>query len=160
MTPVYLLSACFMCNKNSMDYLEDIQSKILMSLFGMNKMDIIGFRRLRTFAQLTFESFPQIAIQLYIAQRLSKIDRDDAKENLGVTSLQIMISIISSVIHTIVEICLLVIEKKAHRTTLLHYASVCISGSFNWVPYTNLYREAEEGEKLHNDVFDYENIST
>jgi hypothetical protein len=47
--------------------------RVFERLFGMQQMDVVGFRRLRTVSQLTFETFPQILLQTYIYYKL----RDD-----------------------------------------------------------------------------------
>ena len=126
----------------------------------MNRMDVVGFRRLRTLSQLTFESITQIMIQCWILYKLTSTDNEEEKESFGISVSAIGFSLLTAVIHAILEIFLLIPEARAHRTSLLHYASVCLTGTFNWVPFTNLLRDSEEDHPLTEHVFDYDNIST
>ena len=59
---VFILS----CGRLNLEVVEEKIDKIYNFLFGMSDMDIKGFRRLRTISQLTFESFPQILLQIRI----------------------------------------------------------------------------------------------
>lgn len=65
-------------------------------------MDVVGFRRLRTVSQLTFETLPQILLQAYVYLRIR--DGIDNVDQIGVSITAILLSIILGVLHCIVEI--------------------------------------------------------
>ena len=65
-TPVLSLISVLTCQPWMITKLEECIDVIYVMLFGMQKMDVIGFRRLRTSCQLTFESLPQILLQIRI----------------------------------------------------------------------------------------------
>lgn len=62
-TPIVFI---FSFGRLNMEVIEEKIDKIYIVLFGMSDMDIKGFRRLRTISQLSFESFPQILLQIRI----------------------------------------------------------------------------------------------
>ena len=48
LTPLMIIVTIFTCGKFSLEIVDDWIDGIYKKLFGMQKMDIIGFRRLRT----------------------------------------------------------------------------------------------------------------
>ena len=71
-SPLTLLVSLITLGRVKLDKLNDLFDRIYELLFGMSKIDVLGFRRLRTSSQLTFESIPQVLFQLYILNKLSK----------------------------------------------------------------------------------------
>ena len=105
-------------------------------LFGMQQMDVVGFRRLRTVSQLTFETFPQILLQAYIYYKLR--DDEATKDQLDISTDAIAISIILGLLHCLAEILFIYQEKYANRTTVMHYTLICFNGKFGFVPFTGI----------------------
>ena len=75
-------------------------------LLGMTRMELIGYRRLRTISQILFESIPEIFIQLRILavmnENNSNNSGDDA-ENYGVTNENLYFSILFAGLHMFFE---------------------------------------------------------
>ena len=78
----------------------------------MQKMDVIGFRRLRTSCQLTFESLPQIILQIRIFLYLN--GNEEELEKLDISIEAITISIFFAVLHASIEFMFINLEKKAN----------------------------------------------
>eukprot|EP01083_Nonionella_stella_P245688 853674_1 len=55
---------------SKLDITNFIDDLVFKNIFGMNKTQIVGYRRLRTLSQLFFESIPQIILQLWILWRI------------------------------------------------------------------------------------------
>jgi len=123
----------------------------------MQKMDVVGFRRLRTSSQLTFESFPQICIQLYILNYLRNYPEELVALDISIDA--IMLSLLLAVAHTMIELVFIFLEKIANKTSFMHYAIICFNGRFDWVPFTNHFSQKNKdqgGERF----FNYDDISS
>jgi hypothetical protein len=57
-TPFAIIAFILSCGYISFESVDNVINSLYKMVFGMQKMDIIGFRRLRTSGQLTFESLP------------------------------------------------------------------------------------------------------
>lgn len=141
--PVILLVTLLTCGNYGEAEMNRAQNWLFKGLFGMTRMDAQGFRRLRTLSQLTFESITQILLQCWILYKLSLIEDEEEMEAIGISVSALLFSIITALIHAVLEIIMLIIEKRAYRTSLIHYASVCLTGTFGWVPFTHLLRDIE-----------------
>jgi len=107
----------------------------------MSELNIIGFRRLRTSSQLTFESIPQILWQVRVLLWMRA--NDDQVDDLDVTENAILISLACAMIHGLIEMLYFWIESKACKTTYLHYILICFNGRFGWVPYLHKFENAQ-----------------
>lgn len=56
--PVMKILQLITCGMINAECAENCLDAIYVKLFGMNTMDILGFHRLRTITQLSFESIP------------------------------------------------------------------------------------------------------
>lgn len=66
-TLIILVIRVLTCGKiNNSNFTEGTIDKCFNIIFEMSKLDVAGFRRLRTISQLSFESFIQIILQLRI----------------------------------------------------------------------------------------------
>lgn len=65
-TPIAFLLKHLTCGYLNVTNIEERLDGLYKILFGMSDMDIKGFRRLRTISQLSFESFPQVLLQMRI----------------------------------------------------------------------------------------------
>ena len=96
-------------------------------------MDVIGFRRLRTISQFTFESIPQIILQTHIYFYFSKYpEENDVDVNLQA----IMFSILTAIAHVLMEILFVKMEREANKTTTMNYLMICFNGRFGFIPFT------------------------
>ena len=122
------------CGRMKMEIIEEKIDMIYNVLFGMSDMDIKGFRRLRTISQLSFESFPQILLQIRIL--LYTLDDSSA---LGVDVEAILVSLACAVIHAIFEMIFLHLEAVSCKTTKIHYTIVCFNARFGWIPFIHYF---------------------
>jgi hypothetical protein len=137
--------------------MEECVDKLYFYFFDMQKMDIVGFRRLRTSSQLTFESLPQIILQLYILNYLRNNEAE--RVELDVSLEAIMFSISLAVLHTGIELVFIYLEKVANKTDFMHYTIICFNGRFGFVPFTNHFSNRDASEDVV-DYFNYDNISS
>ena len=103
-------------------------------LFGMSDMDIKGFRRLRTISQLSFESLPQIILQVRIL-----IFALNGENKLGVDLSAIVGSLCCAILHAFFEMIFVHLEAVACKTTIIHYFIVCFNARFSWIPFVNFF---------------------
>jgi hypothetical protein len=139
---------------------EEFLDKIYEIMFGMSKMDIKGFRRLRTISQLSFESMPQILIQGRILYYSIYKDTESTKY-LDVDIRMIIGSLTCAFLHGIIEFIFLGMEAKACKTNVLHYSIVCFNARFGWIPFNHLFSSMTGGTttKFENNI-DYEDITS
>ena len=161
-TPIMLLLTILTCGRCNLNKINACQDKVYQFLFGMQEIDVLGFRRLRTSSQLTFESIPQVMFQTYIFLRLKNDPVERVELDISIEA--VTVSLASAVAHTIVELIFIYIEKEACKTTFLHYTIVCFNGRFGWVPFTNHFVSATGAASLesnkHVTEFNYDHISS
>ena len=66
LTPIFVAIHFLTCGKVNFTKMLNSTDGIYETCFEMKRLDVNGFRRLRTISQLVFESFPQIILQSYI----------------------------------------------------------------------------------------------
>ena len=123
-------------------------------MLGMTKMDVLGFRRLRTISQLTFESFPEIILQiriyLYMINEKKKADTD--KLNIRIHT--IGVSIAFALAHALIEGIFIYVETQANKTSMMNYLIICFNGRFGFVPYLDKFdpKNREKNQVLNYDL--------
>jgi hypothetical protein len=100
-------------------------------------MDVAGFRRLRTVSQLTFETLPQILLQIRIYSVVK--NRQDVNSLGDISVSAIILSICLGVLHLLIESLLIYQEKMANKTSFLHYILISFNGKFGYVPFTGIF---------------------
>jgi hypothetical protein len=70
LTPLMVLVSIMTCFRLKMKQIQFVTDRAFERLFGMQEMDVVGFRRLRTVSQLTYETLPQILLQGYIYTKI------------------------------------------------------------------------------------------
>lgn len=131
-TPLAFLT----CGLIEVDDVEEKIDRIYKIMFGMSDMDIKGFRRLRTISQLSFESLPQIILQIRI---LLYTTVGQSEDDLGVDMEAILFSLACAVIHAIFEVIFLHLEAVSCKTTKIHYSIVCFNARFGWIPFIHYF---------------------
>ena len=119
------------------DSVDDFCSRFLL----LSRMDIEGFRRLRTVSQLIFEVLVQLPLQCRI------VTMPHFAAQMGLDSWQLMLSMFFALFHSIVSGCLTWAEARSCRTTLLHYLALCMSGRTNWVPFAEQFTRTQTEER-------------
>ena len=99
------------CRSTQLDALDGF-----FTWLGMSNMDVKGYRKLRTLSQLTFESIPQLLMQITFVI----FYREEAAEK-GVNMKEIMLSLAFAGMHFISEVLLLYIESKAVKQTMYNF---------------------------------------
>lgn len=122
-----LLVICLSCGRLRVpDCVLSPVSRLLSYTLGLTKMEIEGYRRLRTLSQLIFESFPQIFLQMHVVLAY----RGRYMRETGITLHEIAASIAFAFFHLAVSLWVLWAEARTTRTSILHYAMICLSGLF------------------------------
>ena len=109
-------------------------NRFVNNVLGLSKMDVEGYRRLRTLSQLIFESFPQIALQARI------ILAPHFAREIGLTDGELFSSMGFAIFHLLVTGWVLRAEAFACKDSGLHYLITCLSGRFGWVPFAEKFR--------------------
>ena len=76
LTPLFFLISLCVTDSKFIKRTEDYLNSVFTALFGLQKTDIEGFRRLRTSCQFSFESVPQVLCQIWIILRLDQINAE------------------------------------------------------------------------------------
>ena len=118
-------------------------------------MELIGYRRLRTFGQLLFETFPSILLQL---RMLYVLNRDDDGSRLNVTYTSLYYSLGFAFLHTLMEGSILRLDSKACYLSLEEYAVICLNARLSWVPFTDILACVSKSSMLEmKSKFNYDN---
>eukprot|EP01084_Bolivina_argentea_P157332 274182_1 len=140
-----LLFSCGKCDASSL-----MDTIFFKKLLGMNKMEIISFRRLRSLSQLLFETLPQILLQ----SRILYSYESGKNTNIKIDSKEISISIYVAIIHMVLEICIIYLDAKASRIPVLEYALIVLGGRNHWVPYSYQIRKGTGNHNFENIGYD------
>eukprot|EP01083_Nonionella_stella_P043236 116652_1 len=112
------------------DITDWIDDYVFQKLLGMNRMQIIGYRRLRTLSQLLFETIPQLLLQIHML-RVSNLDGLDAES--------LIVSILFALLHMLFEGIIIYSDSKACDSSVLEYGLQCLHARMNWIPYTGVF---------------------
>eukprot|EP01083_Nonionella_stella_P025222 69477_1 len=126
--------------------LSKISIDVLLRTLQLSQMDIEGYSRLRTIAQIAFESLPQIALQIRI---LFSSDKQD----LGVTEMELMLSLLFAFSHGSIEAIAIYYEAQCCRMDYLLYCIICLNARSSFVPFVHLF---DSGDVEKKDSFDFD----
>ena len=110
-----------------------MEDKLFHKYLRVGRMELIGYRRLRTFSQLIFETAPSVALQIYILIKLGTNDND-----LNVSYENLVYSIVFAVLHTVLEGSILYLDSRAGHLSIAEYGIICLNARLSWVPFTNI----------------------
>lgn len=160
--PIVYIIKIATCNKVDLMKLTMFVNNMYSVFFDMDTMEVEGFRRLRTISQLTFESLPQIILQIRVINYYKSVYPEKLidLEKSGININGIIASLMTALLHTIIEMVYLNVESKACKTTLTQYSIVCFNGRFGWVPYANNFTSSEQTKQISNEVLSYDNINS
>ena len=131
---------------------KDLSNKMFIKIFGLNYVQITGYRRCRTLSQLMFESFVQITLQMRILTnkdtRSTALDKQIDLETIGV-------SLCIATGHALIEVLMLYIEANAANMDIVEYGIVCLSGRLEWVPFSKYYRKLSTNKLDDNNSYSY-----
>eukprot|EP01084_Bolivina_argentea_P270921 460797_1 len=137
-----------------------IDMYIFEHIFKMNRTEIIGYRRLRSLSQLTFESIPQIFLQCWIMWRIEwqphHSDTDPSNFNtFKINATDLRLSIILAIIHVLLESIVIFLDSSALQMKFLQYGLVALGGRVDFIPYGHQIKS-----KIENQVFIYYNTKS
>ena len=108
---------------------------------GISRMELIGYRRLRTLSQLLFESFPSIVLQLRMLYVLGNETND---EKVDVSYQSLYFSLLFALLHTLMEGCILYLDSKVG-------VFLCILNSFVFeYPCTTTLKKQQQTQQKHH----------
>eukprot|EP01084_Bolivina_argentea_P032926 60934_1 len=110
-------------------------------------MDIEGYSRLRTISQITFESLPQIVLQI-------RILFSNDKEELGVTENELMLSLLFAFLHAFIEVLVIRYEAQCCKMDYLYYCLLCLNARSSFIPFVHLFitNNIKQKDKLDFDL--------
>lgn len=109
LVPIIQVLRLLTCNLINLSCLTQTIDNSYEILFEMQKLEVAGFRRMRTISQLTFETFIQFILQMRMLSYFSN-KKDKASHELGVSVSAIIFSLFLAVIHGIFEAAFLFME--------------------------------------------------
>ena len=106
-------------------------------VLGLTRMELIGYRRLRTLSQLLFETFPQIVLSAIIISTINNSDRNsDAFK--GINENALYVSVLFALLHVLFEGMMIYLDSRACYIPFWQYAIICLNARLNWVPYSHI----------------------
>lgn len=139
LTPIIFVLRILTCNLINLSCLTRMLDSSYEIMFEMQKLEVAGFRRMRTISQLTFETLIQLVLQVRMLQFFKAHEEDGGKgiEELGVDPKNIVISLMLALLHGLLEAIFLAMEAQASKTSFINYCIVCFNGRFGWVPFND-----------------------
>eukprot|EP01083_Nonionella_stella_P271752 921105_1 len=141
LSTIVLTMTCVRTDISRSDYVEHLLFK---QLLGMSRMEVIGYRRLRTLSQLLFETLPAIIFQSYMVY----YDNTKGGKQLNTTILYVSIAV--ALIYIIVVLLLIYLDARASKIPLTHYIVICLGARLNWVPFAYQIRTNSNSKSIYN----------
>ena len=118
-----------------------VEDAFFSRVLGMTRMEIIGYRRMRTISQMLFETLPQIFLQLRIIDSINN-NNDD----INVSYNALYYSIGFAILHILMEGMILYLDSSACYMTFSEYAIICLNARLNWVPYSHILKHHDTND--------------
>lgn len=135
--PLIQLMKLLTCGLVDLSCLNRALDKSYEYLFEMKKLEVAGFRRMRTISQLTFESLIQISLQSRMLLYFNNQKDAGSIDEFGISVTAIIASITIAIVHALIECIFLYMESQASKTSFVNYVIICFNGRFGWVPYND-----------------------
>lgn len=133
LVPIIFVIRIITFNSINLSCLTNTLDRSYEIMFEMQKLDVAGFRRMRTISQLTFETFIQTILQC----RMLYVFRNKPNSELEVSVQAIVVSLFLALFHGLLEAIFLAMEAQASKTSFINYCIICFNGRFGWVPYND-----------------------
>ena len=137
------------CSK--IDIKDWFEKDVFQPFLKISRMELIGYRRLRTLAQLLFETFPTVILQLDI---LSEISSDNSGDGAKVSVRSLYLSLGFATLHCVMEMMILYLDCNACHLSFAQYAVICLNARLSWVPFLNLFGDSSSGTRNDKQVWD------
>ena len=79
-------------------------------------------------------------------------------KELDISLQAIVVSLMFAVLHACIEFMFINLEKKANKTTMMHYLIICFNGRFGYVPFTQYFGSNQDIDEI--GLLDYDNITS
>ena len=132
-----LLRLFFLFKFKEMSEIRQIEYTVAKKIGKMDRMNWHGFKRQKSIGMLSFETIPQLVIQLLLYFNIIFSNKDFATDN----STSILISVISAFINGFVQIIKNWKEAETVTETPLQYALTCAMGRVGWLPHKGKIRK-------------------
>lgn len=170
LVPILVLLRTLTCGLLNFTCLSNIIDSSYEVLFEMQKLEVAGFRRMRTISQLTFETFIQTLLQVRMLMYFNNKADTSGVQEFDVSVTAIVVSLFLALSHGLLEAIFLAMEAQASKTSFINYCIICFNGRFGWVPYndylTNKSTQVQQKKKDSNKQqdlrvnLDFANISS
>jgi len=110
LVPILVLLRTLTCGLLNFTCLSNIIDSSYEVLFEMQKLEVAGFRRMRTISQLTFETFIQLILQIRMLQYFKEHKESGDQKELGVDVAAIVVSLALASVHGVLEAIFLAME--------------------------------------------------
>jgi hypothetical protein len=114
LAPILFILNLLTCGRLKDFDIEEKTDKVFEVIFQLTHLEIVGFRKLRTMSQFTFESIPQIILQIRILVYMANIDAS-AEGYVQISWTIVFWSFFFAVVHAILEVIFLRLEADALR---------------------------------------------
>ena len=114
LAPILFILNLLTCGRLKDFDIEEKTDKVFEVIFQLTHLEIVGFRKLRTMSQFTFESIPQIILQIRILVYMANIDAS-TEGYVQISWTIVFWSFFFAVIHAILEVIFLRLEADALR---------------------------------------------
>lgn len=133
----FLFLITFKCSCIKIDITDYADDLVFKKLLGMNRMQIIGYRRLRTLSSLLFESIPQILLQgrvLYAIERARRQGTSDELNLSGINPESLIVSVGFAFGHLCFEALMIYLDSKSCDMSFFQYGLQCLGyvKQFTW----------------------------
>ena len=146
-TLIFMVCGC----RPKYDIKDLLDEYLFNSVLGMNRTEVIGYRRLRTLSQLCWETIPQIVLQCRILYVLEvKATSNEFEIDIGT----LIWSIALGVAHLVLEGGVVWLDSKTLKMQFMQYAMTCLGGRVQWVPYQHFLQFVVKNQLFIDNVFD------
>ena len=146
-TLIFMVCGC----RPKYDIKDLLDEYLFNKILGMNRTEVIGYRRLRTLSQLCWETIPQIVLQCRILYVLEvQATSNEFEIDIGT----LIWSIALGMAHLVLEGGVVWLDSKALRMHFIQYAMTCLGGRVQWIPYQHLLQFVVRNQMFVGGVFD------
>ena len=117
---------------------------------GISRMELVGYRRLRTLAQLLFETFPSIFLQIRMLHVLNAENDSASDGNVDISYQSLYFSLLFATLHIVMEGGILYLDSKACLLDMVEYAIVCLNARQSWIPFANILEMGGYSRNFNN----------
>ena len=130
-------SFIFLFSVGYIDIGDWMEEHFFYTILSVSRMELLGYRRLRTLAQLLFETFPSLILQVRILSVIG-IDSNNTMNKYNVTPYSLFFSILFALLHMVFEGIIIKLDSSACNLSMYQYCIVCMNARLSWIPFANI----------------------